>query len=86
MDCNEVMEQLAEFLDEDVRQELRKAVEEHMTACTDCRFYVNTVRKTIVLYQADRRTEIPIKVSASLQAALAAEYTRGTPPDTRAAD
>ena len=86
MDCNEVMEQLSEFLDEDARVELRKAVEEHMSTCHDCRFYVNTVRKTIVLYQADRRTEVPMKVTANLHAALAAEYARDDRLRSSAAD
>ncbi len=83
MDCSEVMEQLAEYLDEDARAELRKAIDEHLTACHDCSYYVDTVRKTIVLYQADRRTEVPMKVTDRLHAALAAEYAQGGRPGAR---
>ncbi len=74
MDCSEVMEQLADYLDEDVRAELRRAVDEHLHDCRDCSYYVDTVRQTIVLYQADRRIEVPMRVTAMLHAALAAEY------------
>ena len=74
MDCTEVMEQLSEYLDQNVRDELRKAVDEHLHSCHDCSYYVDTVRKTVVLYQADRRIEVPMKVTARLHAALAAEY------------
>lgn len=74
MDCNEVMEQLADYLDEDARVELRKAIDGHLHTCHDCSYYVDTVRKTIVLYQADRRTELPMRATARLHAALAAEY------------
>jgi anti-sigma factor RsiW len=54
------MEQLSEYLDQNVRDELRKAVDEHLHTCKHCSYYVDTVRKTVVLYQADRRIEVPI--------------------------
>jgi predicted anti-sigma-YlaC factor YlaD len=74
LDCAEVMEQLADYLDEEVRAELRRAVDEHLHHCRDCTYYVDTVRKTVVLYQADRQIEVPMRATARLQAALAAEY------------
>jgi len=74
VDCNEVLEQLSDYLDEDARAELCKAIDEHLHMCRDCRYYVDTVRKTVVLYQADRRIEVPMKVTALLHAALSAEY------------
>ena len=86
MDCTEVMEQLSEYLDADVQAELRKAVDEHLHACHDCSYYVDTVRKTVVLYQAELWIEVPMKATARLHAALAAEYSlsarrRADPPD-----
>ncbi len=86
MDCTEVMEQLFEYLDEDVQAELRKAVDEHLHDCHDCSYYVDTVRRTVVLYQADLRIEVPMKATDRLHAALAAEYALSTrkqsaPPD-----
>ena len=59
MDCTEVMEQLSEYLDDDVHADLRRAVDQHLHTCTDCSYYVDTVRKTVVLYQADQRIEVP---------------------------
>ncbi len=86
MDCSEVMEQLADYLDEDARVELRRAVDEHCEHCRDCRYYVDTVRKTVVLYQAERRIEVPLKATALLHAALAAEYANARKPTSRALD
>lgn len=74
MECTEVLEQLSEFLDEDSRAELCRAIEQHLTQCRDCRFYVDSVKKTIVLYQSDREVDVPVAVTAQLQAALAKEY------------
>ncbi len=81
MDCSEVMEQLSEFLDEEARAELCRTIEQHLTQCRDCRFLVDSVKKTIVLYQSDREVEVPVTVSAQLQAALAREYSAGQKRD-----
>ncbi len=74
MECTEVLEQLADYLDEGARAELCKAIEEHLHTCRECSFYVDTVKKTIVLYQADHKVEVPARATALLQAALTAEY------------
>jgi len=74
VDCNEVLEQLAEYLDEDARKDLCRAIEQHLGQCRDCHLYVDSLRKTIVLYQSDRAVEIPAAVTARLEAALAKAY------------
>ena len=79
MDCNEVLEQLAEYLDPDARTELCLLIEAHLKQCQDCQIEVDTVKKTIVLYQADRHITTPIAVSARLQAVLARAYRETTP-------
>lgn len=79
MDCQEVLDQLADYLDNETREELSRAIEKHLTNCRDCRVEVDTLRKTILLYhQADstRALQIPIRVTESLNAALASEYAR----------
>ncbi|NJD17728.1 MAG: zf-HC2 domain-containing protein, partial [Gemmatimonadetes bacterium] len=64
MNCQEVLDQLADYLDEDARAELCRQIEEHLTACHDCQVVVDSVKKTIVLYQSDRRVEMPVRVSS----------------------
>ena len=76
MDCNEVREKLADYLDEEALQDLCRAIEEHLNHCHDCKVEVDTVRKTIVLYQSDREIKTPLTVSARLESALAQEYRR----------
>jgi len=79
VDCNDVLEQLADYLDEDAREELCKAIEAHLSRCKDCRIEVDTVRKTIVLYQLDREVPLPGPVYAGLEAALSKEYRKVDP-------
>ena len=74
VDCNEVLQQLAEYLDDDARVELCREIEAHLTQCPDCQIEVDSVKKTIVLYQHDRVVDTPPAVSKSLEAALAREY------------
>lgn len=74
MDCNEVLEQLSEYLDDSAREELCREIEQHLGRCRDCHLYVDSVRKTIVLYQSDRSVEMPPALSSKLQAALAKAY------------
>ncbi len=77
--CEEVLEQLSDYLDEDARSELCEAIEAHLSRCHDCQVEVDTIKKTILLYQADRVIEMPVAVSGRLSAALAKAYTQ--PPD-----
>jgi predicted anti-sigma-YlaC factor YlaD len=68
---------LSDYLDEDAREELCKTIEEHMKNCKDCRLEVDTIKKTIVLYQAGDKVELPVRLKESLHAALAQEYASG---------
>ena len=77
MDCGEVMDQLAEYLDPDERAEICREIEAHLSRCRDCRLHVDTIKKTIVLYQADaKRIELPIRTAKSLEQAMALEYRK----------
>jgi predicted anti-sigma-YlaC factor YlaD len=80
VDCNQVLDQLGDYLDEEARAELCRAIEEHLKQCRDCRVYVDTVKKTIVLYQADSKVELPVPVSGRLREVLVREYSRNSRP------
>jgi predicted anti-sigma-YlaC factor YlaD len=77
VNCNEVLEQLSDYLDEDARAELCRAIEEHLHQCHNCQVIVDGVKKTIMLYQADRAVEVPVHIGTKLSAAMAREYGRG---------
>jgi predicted anti-sigma-YlaC factor YlaD len=77
VDCNDVLEQLSDYLDDEAREELCRAIEAHLSRCRDCRLEVDTVRKTIVLYQVDREVPLAASVFSGLEAALAQEYRKG---------
>ncbi|HET9327995.1 MAG TPA: zf-HC2 domain-containing protein [Candidatus Eisenbacteria bacterium] len=80
MNCQELLEQLGDYLDEEARQELCREIEEHLERCSDCRIVVDQTRKTIVLYQADQQVELSGFAAASnrLNEALAKAYREGS--------
>jgi hypothetical protein len=71
-----VKEQLGDYLDKEMLAELCREIDAHLKHCRDCTVEVDTIRKTIVLYQADsnRSLEVPLRVTHRLEQALAKEY------------
>lgn len=76
MDCNELLEQLSEFIDREAREELCREIEKHLQHCRDCSIKVDKTRKVILLFQADQRIDMPVAVSEKLRTALAREYSQ----------
>src|SRR6185503_3061659 len=74
MECNELIEQLSEFLDPDARAQLCKEIDEHLTRCRDCSLYVDSVKKTIVIAQSGVPTAPPVWMNDRLQSALIRAY------------
>jgi anti-sigma factor RsiW len=74
--CKEVLDKLSEYVDDEARDELCRAIEEHLALCRGCRIEVDTIRKTILLYHDDGPAEMPVRVSAALESALDREYGR----------
>jgi predicted anti-sigma-YlaC factor YlaD len=84
VNCIEVLEQLADYLDDDARADLCDAINEHLQRCPDCRIQVETVRRTIVLYKAEPQVETPTAITLRLDDVLKRAYRSG--PEPRASD
>lgn len=74
LNCQEVLDQLSDFLEEDVAAELRTEIETHLNGCRHCHLEVDTLRTTIQLYRVDDPVGVPIHLSDRIRAALAAAY------------
>lgn len=72
--CGEVREKLSDYIDQETLDEICREIEAHLAQCDDCRVEVDTVKKTIMLYQKGSSVEVPIRATAKLSAALAREY------------
>lgn len=72
--CQEVLDQLADYLDEAAHAELIGAVERHLGACVHCRVEVDSLKYTVLFYRRNERIELPAPLADKLQAALEQAY------------
>jgi anti-sigma factor (TIGR02949 family) len=49
--CHHLLDSLSDFVDQDLSQELCAEIERHLAGCENCRVVIDTLRKTIELYQ-----------------------------------
>ena len=70
-DCSNLLSSLEDYVDGDLSPELCAELEKHMKDCQRCRVVVNTVQKTVELYQevADE-TQLPADVRERLYLSL----------------
>jgi predicted anti-sigma-YlaC factor YlaD len=66
-ECKQLLSHLSDYIDGDLQPELCVTIAEHMKNCENCRIVVNTLRKTIEIYQnTPSKTELPEDVRERL--------------------
>jgi predicted anti-sigma-YlaC factor YlaD len=78
--CQEVLDQLAEYLDADAQAELVAQVDLHVGSCQHCRVEVDTLRRTIMIYRCDERVVLPLDLDERLRVALKQVYAERSLP------
>ena len=66
MDCKEVLAHISDYVDGDVSEELRKALEAHIAKCRRCTVVLDTTRRTLRIVSDAEPFEVPLAVSARL--------------------
>ncbi len=64
--CQELLETISDYTDGSLQSELCRLLETHLAGCEDCRVVVDTLRKTVELYRAERTRGIPEDVKRRL--------------------
>lgn len=64
--CREWLGSLSDYVDGTLEETLCVEIERHMQNCENCRVVIDTLRKTISLYQSTASTSIPDKVRERL--------------------
>lgn len=70
MDCKEVLANLACYIDSEGSEELRHALEEHISRCRRCRVVFDTTGKMLKIVTDAEPFEVPLSVSARLYTRL----------------
>ena len=73
--CKEFLQELSDYLDENVDAEIRAKLEQHITECPNCWVVCDTTKKTIQIYKGMEPYPIPSDVEARLMAALERKMT-----------
>jgi anti-sigma factor (TIGR02949 family) len=65
--CHELLNSLSDFVDGSLSPALCAEIEQHMDNCQNCRVVVDTLRRTILLYQqTNTAVEVPHDVRERL--------------------
>ncbi|MCD4672077.1 MAG: zf-HC2 domain-containing protein [Anaerolineaceae bacterium] len=70
--CDELLKHISEYVDGTLREDLCVQLEEHIHSCHNCEIVLNTLKKTIDLYQgtSDMERSLPDDVRSRLFARL----------------
>ncbi len=65
--CRKLLSSLSDYVDSELSESLCEEIEAHMANCKDCQIVVNTLQKTVYLYQKIvNQPEIPADVQQRL--------------------
>jgi predicted anti-sigma-YlaC factor YlaD len=70
LDCKHVLNNLSNYIDGEGSEELRKAIELHISRCDRCRVVFDTTGKMLKIVTDVEPFEVPLGVSARLYARL----------------
>ena len=76
MSCREILDSLSEYIDAELDPSLCAEIEAHMDGCSPCVAFLNTLKKTVVLYKnCGDDTEVPQQVTIDLHRFLREQCT-----------
>jgi len=75
--CTEFLALLDELIDDDVSNDTRAQLQEHLKGCDHCEVTLNTTRKTIEIYRSHEVYELPNSVRERLHSAIMARCKNG---------
>jgi anti-sigma factor (TIGR02949 family) len=68
--CKEFLQELSDYLDENIDAELRQKLEAHISECPNCWVIADTTRRTVHIYKGMEPYPVPADVQSRLMAAL----------------
>jgi len=68
--CKEFLQELSDYLDENVDAGVKAKLEEHIALCPNCWVVCDTTKRTIKIYKGMEPYGIPADIESRLMAAL----------------
>ncbi len=66
--CKHVLDELSNFIDDDIDLGLKGEIEDHLKTCRRCSVLHDSLRKVLVIVADERTFEIPVGYSERLHA------------------
>ncbi len=68
MDCKEIFDKISDYIDQDLDPGICDEIEEHIKDCEPCIAFLNTLKKSVELFNrsASAPEDIPLPVSTNL--------------------
>ena len=65
--CRYLLDSLSDYIDDQLEEELCRELEKHLAGCENCKIVVDTLRKTVYLYQVNTaQPELPNEIRQRL--------------------
>ena len=77
LSCEDLINELGNYLDDDLTAELRRDLEEHLGDCEPCKVVADSARMTVKIVTGCRSFELPPKLSAKIMAKIKRECSGG---------
>jgi len=70
LSCKDLLEELGDYLDDDVSAALRRELEEHLADCRPCKVVADSAMQTVKIVTECRSFELPPKFTARIMARI----------------
>lgn len=74
--CKQFLEELADYLDGDIAEEVRRELDGHLAECPNCWVLVDTTKKTLQIYKGMEPRALSPELHARLMKALQRKMTQ----------
>ena len=64
--CKSLLGSLSDYVDGTAQEEICRELEQHLADCDNCRIVVDTLKKTVYLYQSNTKADLPLAVRERL--------------------
>lgn len=79
MNCQDVIQELSNFIDGELDAASKQELESHLKECTECKLVVDQTKKTVRLFCDSEPIELPGEVRNRLHDALRRKFKEAAP-------